>query len=292
MHEGEFSVDNDSILKRPGILSKISRLFNGRKRVTEEELHELVEASEEEGLINEEESGMIRAIFTLGETVVREVMVPRTDMVCVSADASVEDLLATINSCGHSRIPVFEGTVDNITGLLYAKDLLRFWGEDSPELDLRKISRLPFYIPETKNLEELLEEFKKRRVHIAIVIDEYGGTSGLITIEDLLEQIVGDIQDEYDVEAELLQPEPGGSALVDAMLPIEEFEEFFNIVVEREKFDTVGGLIFYLLGHIPRIGDTVLVNGILLTVLSAGERRIGKISAERKGEDFPEAVID
>jgi hemolysin (HlyC) family protein len=285
-------LDNDSILKKPGILSMIVRLFSGRKRVTEEELHDLVEASEEEGLINEEESGMIRAIFALGETVVREVMIPRTDMACVSVDASVDDLLGTINNCGHSRIPVFEGTVDNITGILYAKDLLKFWGEDSPELDLRKIARPPFYVPESKNLEELLSEFKKKRVHIAIVIDEYGGTSGLITIEDLLEQIVGDIQDEYDIEEELLHPEPDGSAIVDAMLPIEEFEEYFDIVVEREKFDTVGGLVFYLLGRIPRIGDTAYVDGILLTVLSAGERRIGKIRAERKGQEQPETVVD
>jgi len=271
----------------------ISRLFNGRRRITEEELHDLVEASEEEGLINEEESGMIRAIFALGETVVREVMIPRTDMACVAADASIDDILGTINNCGHSRIPVFEGTVDNITGVLYAKDLLKFWGEESPELDVRKIARPAFYVPETKNLEELLAEFKKRRVHIAIVIDEYGGTSGLITIEDLLEQIVGDIQDEYDIEEELLHPEPDGSAVVDAMLPIEEFEEYFDIVVEREKFDTVGGLVFYLLGRIPRIGDTAFVDGILLTVLSAGERRIGKIRAERrKEEEQPETVVD
>jgi CBS domain containing-hemolysin-like protein len=280
------------MLKKPGILSMISRLFNGPKRVTEEELHELVEASEVEGLINEDESGMIRAIFALGETVVREVMIPRTDMACVSTDASIDDLLGTINNCGHSRIPVFEGTVDNITGILYAKDLLKFWGEDTPELDVRKIARPPFYVPETKNLEELLAEFKKRRVHIAIVIDEYGGTSGLITIEDLLEQIVGDIQDEYDIEEDLLQPEPDGSAVVDAMLPIEEFEEYFNIVVEREKFDTVGGLIFYLLGRIPRIGDTAFVDGILLTVLSAGERRIGKIRAERNSAEPKETVLD
>jgi CBS domain containing-hemolysin-like protein len=270
----------------------ISSLFIGRRRVTEEELHELVEASAEEGLINEEESGMIRAIFALGETVVREVMIPRTDMACVSADASIDDLLATINNCGHSRIPVYEGTVDNITGVLYAKDLLKYWCQDSMQLDIRKIARQPFYVPESKNLEELLSEFKKRRVHIAIVIDEYGGTSGLITIEDLLEQIVGDIQDEYDIEEDLLHPEPDGSAVVDAMLPIEEFEEYFNIVVEREKFDTVGGLVFYLLGRIPRVGDTAFVNGIRLTVLSAGERRIGKIRAERSSEEIPEKVLD
>jgi CBS domain containing-hemolysin-like protein len=274
-------VESDSSGRNSGLFSGISRMFSGKRRVTEEELHELVEASEEEGLINEDESEMIRAIFTLGETVVREVMVPRTDMAAIPVDATAKELLETIIGCGHSRIPVYEGTVDNITGVLYAKDLLKFWGKDSAELDIRRTVRQPFFIPETKNLEELLQEFKKRRVHIAIVIDEYGGTSGLITIEDLLEQIVGDIQDEYDVEEELIHKQPDGSAIVDARLPIEEFEEHFDIIVEREKFDTVGGLIFHLLGRIPRTGDSVAVNGLLLTVLSAGERRIGKLRAER-----------
>ena len=283
-------MDHDFSSRNSGIFSRLSRLFSGRKRVTEEELHELMEASEEEGLINEDESDMIRAIFSLGETVVREVMVPRTEMACISVDVTAVELIATIIDCGHSRIPVYEGTVDNITGILYAKDLLRYWGEDSPGLDIKKIARPPFYIPETKKLEELLQEFKKRRVHIAIVIDEYGGTSGLITIEDLLEQIVGDIQDEHDTEEELIQLQPDGTTVVDARMPIEEFEQFFEIEVEREKFDTVGGLIFYLLGRVPRTGDEVACNGIRLTVLSAGERRIGKLRAEKVPESVRESV--
>lgn len=285
-------MDHDLSTRNSGIFSRLSRLFSGRKRVTEEELHELMEASEEEGLINEDESDMIRAIFSLGETVVREVMVPRTEMACISVDVTAAELIATIIDCGHSRIPVYEGTVDNITGILYAKDLLRHWGEDSPGLDIKKIARPPFYIPETKNLEVLLQEFKKRRVHIAIVIDEYGGTSGLITIEDLLEQIVGDIQDEHDSEEELIQLQPDGTTVVDARMPIEEFEQFFDVEVEREKFETVGGLIFYLLGRIPRTGDEVACSGIRLTVLSAGERRIGKLRAERVTEPVPEPVQD
>lgn len=283
-------VDNELSSRKSSIFSNLTRLFSGRKRVTEEEFHELMEASAEEGLINEEESEMIRAIFALGETVVREVMVPRTDMACISVDVTTDELIATIIGCGHSRIPVYDGTVDNITGILYAKDLLKHWGSDPLQLDIGKVARPPFYIPESKNLEELLQEFKKRRVHIAIVIDEYGGTSGLITIEDLLEQIVGDIQDEYDSEEELLQLQPDGSTVVDARLPIEEFEQFFEIEVEREKFDTVGGLIFYLLGRIPRKGDEVVTSGIRLTVLSAGERRIGKLRAERVNSAVKEPV--
>lgn len=274
-------MDNGSSGRNHSIFDSFKRLFSGRKRVTEEEFHELMEASAEEGLINEEESEMIRAIFALGETVVREIMVPRTDMACISADAATDELIETIIACGHSRIPVFDGTVDNVTGILYAKDLLKYWRAGTPDVDIRKVARPPFFIPETKNLEELLQEFKRRRVHIAIVIDEYGGTSGLITIEDLLEQIVGDIQDEYDSEEELIQMQADGSAVVDARLPIEEFERIFEIEIDREKFDTVGGLIFYLLGRIPRTGDEVVSSGIRLTVLTAGERRIGKLRAER-----------
>ncbi len=288
--EGKGRVDEGSIRKNPGLFGTIVRFFSGRRRVTEEELHELMEASQEEGLINGEESEMIRAIFSLGETVVREVMVPRTDMACVTVDATAEELLATIINCGHSRIPVYEGTIDNIIGILYAKDLLKSWGASGSALDLRGIARQPFYIPETKNLEELLQEFRRRRVHLAVVIDEYGGTSGLITIEDLLEQIVGDIQDEYDTEEELLQLQEDGSVVVDAMLPIEEFEEYFDVQVEREKFDTVGGLVFYLLGRIPGPGEEVVCSGIRLTVLSAAERRIGKLLAIRLPESSVETV--
>jgi CBS domain containing-hemolysin-like protein len=283
-------VDEGSTRKNAGLLGNIARFFSGRRRVTEEELHELMEASQEEGLINGDEGEMIRAIFSLGESVVREVMVPRTDMACVTVDATSEELLSTIINCGHSRIPVYEGTIDNIIGVLYAKDLLKYWGASGSSLDLRKIARQPFYIPETKNLEELLQEFRRRRIHLAIVIDEYGGTSGLITIEDLLEQIVGDIQDEYDTEEELLQQQDDGSVIVDAMLPIEEFEEYFEVQVEREKFDTVGGLVFYLLGRIPGPGEEVVCSGIRLTVLSAAERRIGKLRAVLVVEPSPEAV--
>ena len=275
-------MDNDSSHRNSGIFGNLSRLFSGRKRVTEEEFHELMEASEEEGLINEKEGEMIKAIFALGETFVREVMIPRTDMACIPVDAKTDRLITTIIEYGHSRIPVYEGTLDNIIGVLYAKDLLKHWGQESDSLDIRKILRQPFYIPETKNLEELLQEFKKRRIHIAIVIDEYGGTSGLITIEDLLEQIVGDIQDEYDSEEELFQFQPDGSAVVDARLAVEEFEQLFDIEVERDKFDTVGGLIFYMLGRIPKTGDKVSICGISITVITAGERRIGKLLVQRE----------
>lgn len=274
-------MEEGAVRKNSGPVAMLRHFLAGRKRVTEEEIQELMNAGEEEGLINEEENEMIQSIFALGDTVVREIMVPRTDMAYVTVDATVQEVLSSIIACGHSRIPVFDGTIDNIVGLVYAKDLLKYWGMDESAVVLKNILRPPYFIPESKNLEELLHEFKKKRIHIAIVIDEYGGTSGLVTIEDLLEQIVGDIQDEYDLEEEWLVEEADAAVMVDARLPIEELEEHFGIEIEREKFDTVGGLIFHLTGRIPAVGEEVENSAIRLTVLEADERKISKVRITR-----------
>jgi CBS domain containing-hemolysin-like protein len=263
--------------KASGLRELIGSIISGRKRVTEEAIQQIIDAGEEEGLINEEENEMIRSIFEMKNRVVREIMVPRTDMATVSVDATLGEVLDTINGCGHSRIPVYEGTLDNITGLLYAKDLLREWGKEAADITLTRLLRAPFFIPETKNFEELLQDFKRKRVHIAIVIDEYGGTSGLVTIEDILEQIVGDIQDEYDTEEEWLDEQSDGAVVVDARLPVEELEERFSIEVERDKFDTVAGLIFHLIGRIPRVGEEVVTGQLLMTILDADARKIRKV---------------
>jgi len=284
-------LDEVSEKKSFGLKELLGRFLSGKKKITEEEIQEMMDAGEEEGIINEKENEMIRAIFALRDTVVREIMVPRTDMACISADTTVREGLATIIACGHSRIPVWEGSLDNIIGLIYAKDLLRYWGTDESSLVLRHVMRPPFFVPETKNLEELLNDFKKKKVHIAIVIDEYGGTSGLVSIEDLLEQIVGDIQDEYDLEEEWLVEEPDGGIVVDARLPIEELEEFFEIEVERDKFDTVGGLISHITGRIPRAGEEVVADAIRLVVLDADDRKIGKVRISRLKPE-PEETAD
>jgi len=282
-------LDDGGSKRKSGMWDQLNRFLSGRRKVTEEEIHELMDAGEEEGIINEEENAMIRSIFALGDTVVREIMVPRTDMGCIALDSPVREALDTIIACGHSRIPVFEGTMDNIVGILYAKDLLKYWGMDEESISLKTIMRPPFFIPETKNLEELLQEFRKKKVHLAIVIDEYGGTSGLVTIEDLLEQIVGDIQDEYDAEEEWIVEEPGGSVVVDGRLPIEELEEHFGITVEREKFDTVGGYVAHLTGSIPVIGEVVTAEHLMITVLAADERRVIRLRVDRLRENGSEA---
>lgn len=268
----------DGNSRRSGFIERVSRFMSGRKRTTEQDINDFIEASEEEGLVNEEECEMIRSIFSLGTTIVREVMVTRTEMACVTVDATVRELLDTIISCGHSRIPVYEDSIDNIIGLLYAKDLLKQWGTDENSLSVRDIMRPPYFIPESKNLEQLLQEFKRKRIHLAIVIDEYGGTSGLITIEDLLEEIVGDIQDEYDREESLLTINPDGSIIADGRLPVEELEEHFDIQIERDNFDSVGGLAFHLTGKIPAIGDTINGSGLCMKIIDADLRRVKKVS--------------
>lgn len=258
--------------------SLIRRLLFGRPRVrSEKELQEVINASEQEGIINEDEGEMLHSIFEFGETMVREIMVPRTDMVCCSTEATVAELLKAIIASGHSRIPVYQGTTDRIVGLVYAKDLLKFWGAPDEEVRVQAVMRTPFFVPETKKIEELLKEFRTRRMHMAIAIDEYGGTSGLVTIEDLLEEIVGDIQDEYDLEEEWLTAEDEGWVLVDCRLNIEDFATHFRISIPKEKFDTVGGWLVDLLGRVPLQDEQMTASGLVVTVVERDERTLRKV---------------
>lgn len=277
--------------KRETVLGALTRFLTGRRRaLTEEELQEAISSSEEEGLLDESEGDMLQAIFEFGDTIVREIMVARPDMVCCSADAPLDLLLSLILDSGHSRVPIYEGSVDRIVGVVYAKDLLRYWGAGHDQLPLSTVMRPPFFVPETKRIEDLLIDFRTRRVHMAIVVDEYGGTSGLITIEDLLEEIVGDIQDEYDLEEEWAQPQPDGSLLLDARANVEELEEFFDVEIPREKFDTVGGYIVHLLGNVPVAGEAARANGLLLKVVESDERKVRRVQVWRAPEE-PQAEV-
>lgn len=278
-------MDEGSSRKPASLFEMVSRLVTGRRKVTEEEIHELIEAGKEEGIVDEQEREMINAILELDHTVVREIMVPRTDMAAISVEAQVREAIDAIIACGHSRMPVFDGTLDNIIGVLYAKDLLKCWGVTDSKIHLRDLIREPFFTPETKTLELLLQEFKKKKIHLAIVVDEYGGTSGLVTIEDLLEQIVGDIQDEYDMEEELYIVNPDGSLTSDARLPIEELEEQLQLEIERDKFDTVGGLVAHLAGGIPAAGNTVCCAGLTIEILEADPRKVKLVRIIRTPEN-------
>ena len=275
-------MEDDQNPQRNSLSATFSRLFRGRSRaLTEKELQDAINSSEEEGILNESEGDMLQSIFDFGDTIVREVMVPRTDMVCCPAAATLSDFLELIIRSGHSRVPLFEGSTDKIVGVVYAKDLLRNWGANDETLTLTEVMRTPYFIPETKRIDDLLKDFRTRRVHMAIAVDEYGGTSGLITIEDLLEEIVGDIQDEYDSEVPWLQPQDDGTLLVDARANVEELEEYYDIEIPREKFDTVGGYLFHLLGNVPQKGEKVSDNGLVLMVEDSDERKIEKVRVWR-----------
>ncbi|HEY5674964.1 MAG TPA: hemolysin family protein [Malonomonas sp.] len=244
---------------------------------SEEELHDLIDASEQRGIIDGDEGDMLQSILELDETIVREIMVPRTNMVCANAAAPMSEILATIIKSGHSRIPVYKENNDNIIGMVYAKDLLRFWGKPIDKIPLDDVLRPPYLVPESKLVSALLQEFRQSRVHIAIIIDEYGGTSGLVTIEDLIEEIVGDIQDEYDLEDDWLVAETDGSVTVDGRLNIEEFEEYFSIKVEREMFDTVGGYIVEYLGRVPVAGERIKVGDLQMLVVVGDQRAVRQL---------------
>lgn len=273
-------MESDSPTPKRSLLSILfSRIFSGRPRRarTGEELQELIEESEANGILNEEEGEMLHSILEFGDMIVRQVMVTRTDMVICPITANLSRLLELINSSGHSRIPIFEGTTDGIVGIVYAKDLLRYWGANDETLTIADVMRTPFYVPETKAVEDLLQDFRSKRVHMAIVIDEYGGTSGLVTIEDLLEEIVGDIQDEFDREEDWLIVEVDGGVLVDGRLNIADLEEHFDLEIPRDKFDTVGGYLVNLNGQVPACGEFFTDSGLILEVIAADQRKVSKV---------------
>jgi len=271
--------DDLPISRQTGWLSRLIRLASGRRRaLTEKELQEMILESEEEGIINEGEGDMLNSIIEFGDTVVREVMIPRTDMVCSSVDAGMPELLKQIIQSGHSRFPIYEGSIDQIVGVVYAKDLLRFWGQAPDSVRITKVMRTPFFVPESKKIEDLLQDFKNLRVHMAIAVDEFGGTSGLITIEDLLEEIVGDIMDEYDLEESQLHVEDDGALLVDARLNVYELEEHLGLTVPgKDQFDTVGGFLSHLAGHVPTVGETIQDGKLEMTVVEGDERKISRV---------------
>jgi putative hemolysin len=245
--------------------------------ITSEELRILVERGSEQGTIEAEEEQMIGAVLELGEQRAHEVMVARVDMVTLEVEATLHEIVETIVSEGHSRIPVHEGSVDNIIGMLYAKDLLPYLvGEDRPP-SIRTLLRTPLFVPESMLVDDLLRSLQRRRVHIAIVLDEHGGTAGRVTIEDLLEEIVGEIQDEYDEEEPMIVPLGDDEARIDGRADVDDMLEHFDTSLDgddQEEFDTVGGLVYHHIGGVPKVGDTVEVDGLTLTVEATDGRRV------------------
>jgi putative hemolysin len=267
----------------------VTRMFGG-DRMTEntmstEELKLLVERGGEQGILEAEEEQMIAAVIELGERRLHEVMVPRTSIVALPATATVEECIDRIVEEGHSRIPIYEDSVDEVVGILYAKDLLPFLkSADRPRPAVRSLLRTPLFVPESMSIDDLLHEFQRRKVHIAIVLDEYGGTAGLVTIEDLLEEIVGEIQDEYDVEEPMIERLSDTEVRLDGRAAVDELEELFDIrlgLQDEDEYDTIGGLIYHRIGGVPSPGDQVQVDGLMLTVESTNGRRVAKVLVVR-----------
>ena len=225
--------------------------------------------------LDEHELRMIKGIFQLDKTVAREIMVPRVDIVAVDSRVTLNELVEEMNSKGHSRVPVFDGDLDHIEGVAHARDVLQELaaGRDISMTTAGDVSREPLFIPESKTLEGLLEEFQERQLHLAVVVDEYGGVSGIVTIEDLLEEIVGEIQDEFDSEEPEIQKVTESEFVIDARTQVDELNRVLGIEVVGEGFDTIGGFVFDRLGKIPVSGDTIRHDGLIIEVLNTIGRR-------------------
>jgi putative hemolysin len=244
----------------------------------EDELRLLVESVEDQRKLDEDEREMIHGIFGMSARPVREVMVPRIDVVAMPRTASLGEVLDRIVSTGYSRIPLADESVDDVVGLVYAKDVLRALRAGALDDPAEPIARTPYFVPDTKKVDELLQDLQQKRTHLAIVVDEYGGTAGIVTIEDLLEEIVGEIRDEYDEHEEArIERIDDHESIIDARVSIRDLNEALDLHLDVEELDTLGGLVYHELGKVPTEGDEVRVNGCLVTVLSTEGRRIKKL---------------
>jgi CBS domain containing-hemolysin-like protein len=244
----------------------------------DEEPEEEPEADEAEA----QERELISSVLEFTDTIVREVMVPRTDMITVPASASTDEALDVVLEAGRSRIPLSGDGVDDIVGLLYARDLLQLFDDEAPSRPCGDIARAPYFVPETKHIAQLMREMQASQVHMAIVVDEFGGTAGLVTIEDLVEEIVGEIADEYDSEEPLITPLEGGSYLIDARLDIESLAGLLGVEVPSDEWDTVGGLVLGLAGRVPREGEIFEYDGFTITAQQVQGRRVSKVRVARR----------
>jgi CBS domain containing-hemolysin-like protein len=265
-------------------------------QMTAEELKLIVERGGEQGILEAEEEQMINAVIELGDRRLHEVMVPRIAIVALPASATLDEAIDLIVEEGHSRVPVYDESIDGVLGIIYAKDLLPVLKVGSnARPTVRSLLRTPLFVPESMSIDDLLHEFQRRKVHIAIVLDEYGGTAGLLTIEDLLEEIVGEIQDEYDVEEPMIVRLSPDEVRIDGRVDVDELGDIFEIPValeDADEYDTVGGLIFHRLGKVPKPGDEVRLGGLKLTVETTDGRRVGKVLAVRQRDPDDDGDAD
>ena len=265
---------NRSFLTKIFSLLKKHHLQNGSDLT--EEINDLMDEGQAKGLITDEESEMVHGVLELKETTASSIMIPRTDLTSASIDSTLGELIRLITNCGHTRIPIFRESIDEIIGILHAKDLLKLFGSSPDTKITPDILRKTFFIPGSQKISSLLRDFKTKKNHMAVVTDEYGGTAGIITIEDILEEIVGEIMDEHDHEELLINIIDDSTVLVDARLEAEEIEDFFNIELPEGDYESVGGFIINILGRIPKTGEELTYKNLKITVKSADERRIDK----------------
>jgi magnesium and cobalt transporter len=264
-------------------LDRLVQMFSSEPK-DRSELIELLREAQARNLFDSSAQAMIEGVLQVSELQVRDIMIPRSQMVVVEEEHSVQEMLPTIIQSAHSRFPVIGDSRDEVVGILLAKDLLRFLSdEDGEEFNINDILRPAFIVPESKRLNILLNEFRNSRNHMAIIVDEYGGVSGLVTIEDVLEQIVGDISDEHDSEEDeyISYSEDDKYALVKALTPVEDFNEYFNEALESSEFDTIGGLVTNHFGRVPKRNETIVVGPFRFEVISADSRRIHLLKVVR-----------
>jgi CBS domain containing-hemolysin-like protein len=248
--------------------------------VTEEDLKLMVEAGQQEGVLEQEEGQMIFSIFQLGDTLTREIMVPRIEMLAIDGSTPLPEALDTFLESGYSRLPVYVGRVDNVVGILYAKDMLQVLRDgNGGEVDIHSLIREPYFVPEAKKVDELLAEMQHRRVHMAIVVDEYGGVAGVVTLEDIIEEILGEIQDEYDVEDLPFQVLDDGSFLFRGRIDLDDFNQITGCQLPPDEADTLSGFIYGRLGHVPETGEGIELDGLELRVEQVSNRRIRSVRA-------------
>ncbi|MGH7374255.1 MAG: hemolysin family protein [Candidatus Rokuibacteriota bacterium] len=274
-----------SVLMRPvrvglGALTAVTLRIVGSERrqgqpeISEEELRTLVDVGAREGVVDRSEREMIHKVFELEDTLVREVMVPRPDMFCLDVTTEPAQVLPLLREQLHSRVPVYEETIDQIVGVLYTKDLLPYLGGLPPDFALRQHLHPPYFVPGSKRADALLREFQAKKLHLAIVVDEYGGTAGLVTLEDLLEELVGEIRDEYDEDERLIQRVPPRSFRVSGRLPIDELNATTGLQIPDDSFDTVGGWVLDLFGRVPHKGEKKQVDGVRVAVEKVERTRV------------------
>lgn len=256
----------------------------------QEEILNLVEQGKMEGYVDEEEMEMIENVLELGDTTAEEIMTPRTDIVAIEINDDLKTILEMVRDKGYSRIPVYEKTIDHIIGLIYAKDLLTEIGRDAGAFNLREKLRPVYYVPETKLLRDLLHEFQAQKLHIAVVLDEYGGTAGIVTIEDILEELVGEIADEYEqAPAEMFRTIDEQTYEVDARMYIDDVNSELELELpEEEDYDTIGGFVFSHLGYIPKVGERFDYNDLQFTITAAGPRAVKRVRIRKKAVEKKE----